>query len=188
MRSATLATLCASLLALDADAAPSPCSPAPGTGADPRRELQIHGRVDELSLSPAGRIWLTTAAGRTHFADKLGGDWKQGTLLLASPDSWSGMSIGRISFLDADTAIATGYLGTTRGAQDTLYRTTDAGLTGQPVKFGRGEWIYDVFTNEAGEAWMGGSSGASCTPPTQAGPGTRAAPPSMGPRGRIASS
>jgi photosystem II stability/assembly factor-like uncharacterized protein len=161
MRIETLAAVCVSLLPLDSGAAPSTCSPASGTGVDPRRELQIDGRITELSLSPTGRIWLATATGRTYLADQIGADWQQGTLLLGSPKRWSGISIGRISFFDANTAIATGHIGSTQhGPKDTLYRTTDAGLTWQPVSFGSGEWIYDVFTNDAGEAWMGGSAGS----------------------------
>lgn len=141
-----------------AGAAPLPCDPT--SSVDPRRELRIEGRVNELSWSPAGPIWLTTATGNTYVADRLGGDWKEGTLQLGSKDDRIGTSIDRITFFDANTAVATGHFRGIEDMPDPIYRTTDAGRSWQPVSSGTDEWIYDVFTNNAGEGWMGGSSGS----------------------------
>lgn len=130
---------------------------------DPRRELEIHGRVGEVSLSPEGSIWLTTMLGKTYFAPSIDGEWREGALRFDDLGFTASHVIERISFFDPNIAIATGYISQEEyGHKNKLYRTTDGGLSWEILPFsdGGGEWIYDVFLNEYGEAWMGGSEGS----------------------------
>lgn len=129
---------------------------------DPRPELDIYGGVDQLSLTPSGRLWLTTRAGHTYHAHDLTADWAEGPLLLDKGELLSVRhSIDRISFFTDEIGFASGYLSTEEfGSTDKIFRTEDSGETWHAVDFGDDEWIYDVFARENGEAWMGGSSGS----------------------------
>jgi photosystem II stability/assembly factor-like uncharacterized protein len=129
---------------------------------DPRPELDIYGGVDELSSTPSGRLWLATRAGHTYHADDLTADWIEGSLLLDEGELLSvSHPIDRITFFTDEIGFASGYLSTEEyGPEDKIFRTEDAGRTWHAVDFGDSEWIYDVFSRENGEAWMGGSEGS----------------------------
>src|SRR5262245_31026048 len=128
---------------------------------DPRPELDIYGGVDELSSTPSGRLWLATRAGHTYHADDLTGDWIEGSLLLDDGELSVNQVIDRITFFNDETGFASGYLSTEEyGPEDKIFRTEDGGRTWHAVDFGDSEWIYDVFSRENGEAWMGGSEGS----------------------------
>ncbi len=135
--------------------------PAPGSREgrqEARVELHVEGRVDELSVAPDGRLWLTTDEGRSYRSDGLGRPFRPGTL--AAADRPEG-HIDRVTFFTPQKAIATGYIG--RG-RDEYFLTADGGETWERLRFDTtdrddGQWIYDAFATPEGEAWMGGSSG-----------------------------
>lgn len=127
-----------------------------------RGELDIQGRVTELSVAPSGRIWLTTLTGHTYYADSVTDDWVGGALDLSTDDfaSLANHGINRISWFNDEIGFASGYIsGPDDFRTDTIYRTEDAGATWTAVRFPAGEWIYDVFATPDGKAWMGGSGG-----------------------------
>ena len=128
-----------------------------------RGELDIQGRVAELSVAPSGRVWLATQTGRTYYADDVTDDWLDGALNLSNDDysSLANNNIDRITWFDDEIGFASGYIsGPDDSRTDTVYRTEDAGATWQSVQFPSDEWIYDVFATPDGKAWMGGSSGS----------------------------
>jgi len=140
-------------------AAPLPTVPAPARRTA-RVELRIDGQVSELSASPAGALWLTTDEGHSYRGTGPDGDFQPGSLTCASQGSGRPAPCNRITFFTPQIAIATGYVG---DRLDEYFRTTDAGATWERLRFGGargwGQWIYDVFATERGEAWMGGSGG-----------------------------
>lgn len=140
---------------IEADRPESP-SPPQSERQDSRGELDVVGDVSELSISPSGRLWLTTSVGESFWADAIDGDWQPGSLSVKRGERSEGNKIDRITFFDASHAIATGYLGPRR---DTLYRTSDGGQSWVPIDFGESEWIYDAHATTAGRAWIGGSRG-----------------------------
>ena len=134
-----------------------------GQTKDRRAELNIWGRVNEISVSPDEKIWLTTAMGNTYYTDNIDSNWHHGELM-SEPDSrysYSNPSLGRISFFNKDTAIMTGYISVNKeeSKKNGYYLTKDAGSTWQLLDFGGNSWIYNVFVDKQGNAWMGGSSG-----------------------------
>ncbi|HEY3175423.1 MAG TPA: hypothetical protein VGK94_06620 [Candidatus Polarisedimenticolia bacterium] len=132
------------------------------SSVDPRSELDIFGGVDELSMTPSGQLWLSTRAGHVYFASDLAGDWRESSLNLDAGELLSVRhSIDRISFFTDKVGFASGWISAEEyGPQDKVYRTSDGGASWQLVDFGEPEWIYDVFSNEGGQAWMGGSEGS----------------------------
>gem|GEM_PF-1489050 len=134
-----------------------------GQTRDTRAILDITGRVNEISVSPQGRIWLVTAMGSSYFSDDIDATWNQHPQFVSSRENYelrSG-SFDRISFFNSDTAIMTGYIGLDEndGMKNGLFRTTDAGRTWEPINHGGNLWVYDAFASRSGKAWIGGSSG-----------------------------
>jgi photosystem II stability/assembly factor-like uncharacterized protein len=122
-------------------------------------ELDIQGRVDEVSVSPSGHVWLTDKIGNSYAADSITGSWRYGPFKPAEL-ALAGGAIDRITFFSRDTAIATGYLTAQAFDRESyVVRTTDGGRTWDSVSIGESLWIYDVFRGQGGEAWLGGSSG-----------------------------
>lgn len=142
---------------LDAWARPmGPVSPLP--------ELEIVGRVNRISVSPAGRVWLTTYLGNSYTADSVGGDWRRGTIRGEQPDSLMDLSsqIDAITFFTPDTAFAWGMIhGSDPEEFDATYvlRTTDGGASWDSVAIGDQGWLHEAFANPRGEGWMSGSEG-----------------------------
>ena len=136
---------------------------------DTRAVLDIHGRVNEISVSPDEKIWLTTAVGNTYYANSIDSNWYYGKSFYQSVYSHENPSLDRISFFNTDTAIMTGYIcgkkeeykktGVFLTKKNGLYITKDGGRSWELVNFGNGSWIYNVFVDKTGKAWMGGSSG-----------------------------
>lgn len=135
-----------------------------GRTKDARPELKIRGRIDELSVSPAGKLWLVTALSETYYANSVSGGWHRGPILTdsAAEKEYRQPHLVRVNFLDEETAIITGYIGseTGKGRKDGLFRTTDGGKTWKLLSYGGDDWIYTVFNDASGNIWMGGSGGA----------------------------
>jgi hypothetical protein len=135
-----------------------------GQTKDRRAELNIIGRVNELSVSPDEKIWLVTAVGNTYYTNSIDSNWHYGNLL--SVKNWNEHNLkqpnlDRISFFNKDTAFISGYF----NYSDSIYKkngyylTKNAGKTWERLNYGGDSWIYNVFVNKYGKAWMGGSSG-----------------------------
>ena len=135
------------------------------------RRIPVHcwtcvGRINDLSVSPDGKLWLVTALSHTYYSDGPVNEWHYGPTLYKTRDSLSsfnGPHLDRISFFNRDTAIITGYIQSDTSeeysSKNGYFRTTDAGKSWQLRTFGDDQWIYDVFTTPEGKAWMGGSDG-----------------------------
>lgn len=131
---------------------------------DTRAELDINGRVSEISVSPNEKIWLVTATGNTYYTQSIDSSWHEGKPLIGVAKDYDGLgnpSLGRISFFNKDTAIMTGSIEVDKNESkyNGFYRTRDGGKTWQLFNFGGDTWIYNVFVGKQGNAWMGGSSG-----------------------------
>ncbi|MFN3195909.1 MAG: WD40/YVTN/BNR-like repeat-containing protein [Chlorobiota bacterium] len=130
---------------------------------DKRANLEVIGGVNELSVSPDGNIWLTTSMSRTYYTRGIDSLWYKGDSFHDTLDIYSAgnPNLDRISFFNKDTAILTGYISAKENdfRKNGYYLTADAGKTWVKSDFGGRQWIYDVYTNNNGQAWMGGSSG-----------------------------
>jgi photosystem II stability/assembly factor-like uncharacterized protein len=138
----------------------TPAGPQTPPAAPTLVELRPRGRVDELSVSPNGALWITTDEAESFRADAFGDPWRPGTLDCTGADGRRA-KCSRITFFTDRIAIATGYVG--RGL-DEYFLTENAGQSWERRSFGDpsaidGQWIYDVHTTARGEAWMSGSHG-----------------------------
>jgi len=133
-----------------------------GQTQDRRAELDIHGRVNEISVSPDEKIWLVTAIGETYFTNSIDSNWHYGKPLFEKTDDYSFNSpnLERISFFNNDTAILTGYISSSKKEfnKNGYYLTNDAGKTWKLLDYGGNSWIYTIHTDKQGNAWMGGLS------------------------------
>jgi photosystem II stability/assembly factor-like uncharacterized protein len=131
-----------------------------GQTKDRRAELDIQGRVNEISVSPDEKIWLVTAVGETYFTDNIDSNWHYGKPLFETKDDYSfdGPNLERISFFNEDTAIMTGYISVSKneGTKNGYYLTKDAGKSWKLLDYGGDSWIYTIHTDKNGNAWMGG--------------------------------
>jgi photosystem II stability/assembly factor-like uncharacterized protein len=150
----------------------SACGTEEGEFADPSlprgvpgrgwHELVIEGRVDELSLSPDGRIWLASAMGEVYAGDSIHADWRRVVRRDTTEDLLgSGQTFSRVTFFDADTGIITGMIraDSLSIGGDAYLRTTDGGASWKTLRIPDDQWIYHVFVR-GHQAWMGGSSGS----------------------------
>lgn len=134
-----------------------------GQTKDRRAELDINGRVNEISVSPDEKIWLVTAVGNIYYTDNIDSNWHYGKPIFESKDEYGlgSPNLDRISFFNKDTAIMTGYISVSEKEykKNGYYLTKDAGKTWKLLDFGGDSWIYNAFVDKQGNAWMGGSSG-----------------------------
>lgn len=134
-----------------------------GQTEDTRALLQFYGGLNEISVSPDEKIWLTSGSGNTFFTNSIDSNWHYGPSLakenkgnvLYSPN------LDRISFFNSDTAIITGYISSKKNdhSKGGFFRTTNGGKSWDLLDYGGDSWIYHVELNKSGHAWMGGSSG-----------------------------
>ncbi|WP_299684366.1 hypothetical protein [uncultured Dokdonia sp.] len=134
-----------------------------GQVKDRRAKLEITGRINEISVSPDEQIWLTSAVGTMYFTNTIDTNWHYGDTSFQSDDEFGigGPFLERISFFNKDTAIMTGYIPANdeKEKNNGYYLTHDGGKTWELLDYGGDSWIYDIYVNEKGKAWMGGSSG-----------------------------
>lgn len=131
-----------------------------GQTKDTRAELDIEGRVNEISVSPNEKIWLVTAIGNTYFTNNIDSNWHYGQPIFEKTDDYSfnGPNLERISFFNNDTAILTGYISLNKkeSRKNGYYLTKDAGKTWKLLDYGGDSWVYTIHTDKNGNAWMGG--------------------------------
>lgn len=118
---------------------------------DELERFEIVGRVKEVSPGPGRKIWITTLVGTSYISDDGGNEWKPGSLKVKGDFN---VSIDRITFLDDQIGLATGYM------KEKVYRTEDAGQTWTEISVPGSGWIYDVFKAADKKIWMGGSEGS----------------------------
>lgn len=127
---------------------------------DKRAVLDVYGRVNEISVSPDGKIWLVTAVGKTYYCDDIDSNWHYGKPIYFSKDMFYNFAptLERISFFNKDTAIITGYISFDEDVlkKNGYYYTKDAGATWELRNYGGDSWIYSIYTDKSGNAWMGG--------------------------------
>ncbi len=143
-------------------------TPVFGQSKDRRAVLDIQGRVREISVSPNEKIWLVTALGNIYYTNHIDSNWHFGNPSVESKalfdiDSFKlieKQGIDRISFFNKDTAIMTGYISANNeeSKKNGYYFTKDAGKNWELMDFGGDSWIYTVYTDKQGNAWMGGLS------------------------------
>ena len=127
---------------------------------DTRAVLDIHGRVKEISVSPDEKIWLVTRAGNIYYTNNIDSNWHYWQSYYQS-ESWRTPDFDKISFFNTDTAILTGYIigEGEEHKKNGLYITKDGGESWELINFKEDSWIYTVFVDKTGKAWMGGSAG-----------------------------
>ncbi|HPX59702.1 MAG TPA: hypothetical protein PLL02_04645 [Bacteroidales bacterium] len=143
-------------------------TPVFGQSKDRRAVLDIQGRVREISVSPNEKIWLVTALGNIYYTNHIDSNWHFGNPSVESKalfDIYSlklieKQGLNRISFFNKDTAIMTGYISANNeeSKKNGYYFTKDAGKNWELMDFGGDSWIYTVYTDKQGNAWMGGLS------------------------------
>lgn len=130
---------------------------------DRRAELNIEGRVKEISVSPSGAIWLVTAIGERYYTVNIDSTWHREKPFSAGTDGYDfdSPNLDRVSFFNSDTAIITGYISYRRSdmRKGGYYLSFNGGRTWKMLDFRGDSWIYNAFVDSSGHAWMGGSSG-----------------------------
>lgn len=131
---------------------------------DYRAVLDIKGRVTEISVAPNEQLWLCTYLGNIYHTENIDSNWHYDHLdTLPTKEkydymSWYHPTLDRISFFNADTAIMTGYMYSTRefsNPKNGYYRTTDGGRTWDIRSFDGDGWIYEACVDDNGNAWLG---------------------------------
>ena len=116
----------------------------PVEARDYRAVLDPSGRIDEISVSPKGNLFLTNCFGEVYYTSSIDSNWHTMKVAGGLDD------LERISFFNADTAIITGYI-----QQSAYYITYDGGRTWKRGDLGQTGWIYEVSTNGDRHAWLG---------------------------------
>lgn len=134
-----------------------------GQEKDRRAELEIQGRINEISISPDEKIWLTTATAKTFYTENIDSNWHYGKPIFEENEdeySYSQPHLDRISFFNKDTAIISGYISVNNNdlVKNGYYLSTDAGKNWELLDYGGTSWIYTICTDKKGNAWMGGAS------------------------------
>jgi hypothetical protein len=124
---------------------------------DTRAVVPLHGR-SALSFSPAGFLCAVSEAG-AYYSVSADSNWHVGKIL-GSDKANTDNTYQHINFFNKDTAILTGYITFHDSkSKSGVYITTNAGKSWSNFSFGGDSWIYDVYSDSCGKAWMGGSSG-----------------------------
>ncbi len=127
---------------------------------DKRAELDVEGRINEISVSPDGKIWLVTAVGKTYYCNHIDSVWHYGKPIYVSKDEFYNFApiLERISFFNKDTAIITGHIifDEEDMKHNGYYYTKDAGETWELRNYNGDSWIYTIYSDKNGNAWMGG--------------------------------
>lgn len=128
---------------------------------DTRAVLNIDGGIKELSVSTNNQLWLTSARGQMYHSPGTMNNWSYEKEVAPDARSFIKPTLERITFFNADTAIMTGYIQSNAETRESsgYYLTCNGGKSWELKDFGKDEWIYDVFVDPTGKAWMGGSDG-----------------------------
>ncbi|MGE3801549.1 MAG: WD40/YVTN/BNR-like repeat-containing protein [Candidatus Kapaibacterium sp.] len=133
---------------------------AHGQIKDRRADLEIFGKIEEISVSPDEHIWLVTSRGETFYTTNIDSSWHSG---LPSSELiekyYLTPHFERISFFNKDTGILTGYISTdsNRISSNGYYLTIDGGNSWELLDYGGSSWIYTAVVDNKGNAWLGGS-------------------------------
>jgi len=139
-----------------------------GIAAQNDAAITVRGEIKEISVNPDNAVWLVSNSGEVYSTTNLGDDFKTVLKLPEpKPDFFGEKSINqeRVTFFSSDTLFISGYLGNDlkgeeRGNTNKVFCSYDGGQVWNIQKFDNsGSWIYDCYSNDKGEAWMGGSSG-----------------------------
>lgn len=139
-------------------------------GRDYWGELDIHGRVDEISVAPTGRVWITTATGGNYSAARIDGDWREGGIGGQYSESHGrsvrfGPGMQRIDFFNDTIGFAWGHTSDHKRKIVQVIRTRNGGESWEQVEVGPGSMINAAFAAPGGNAWLG------VTAPDWQGPG-----------------
>ena len=121
----------------------------PVEARDYRAVLDISGRIDEISVSPNGSLFLTNSFGEVYYTSNIDSIWH--TMKVTRGNDF----LDRISFFNADTAILTGYIQSNNHEKSGYYITYDGGRTWKIGDLGQDGWFYAVSTDDDGHAWLG---------------------------------
>lgn len=129
------------------------------TGKDYWGELEIHGRVDEISVAPTGRVWITTATGGNYSAARIDGDWREGGIGGRYSEAGGrsvrfGPGMQRIDFFNDTIGFAWGFTADYERKLLQVIRTRDGGESWERVDVGPGSTINAAFATPGGEAWL----------------------------------
>lgn len=131
-----------------------------GQNKDRLAEMDIKGRVEEISVSLDEKIWIVTYGGDTYFTVNIDSTWHNPNFPHSKTKFDLSNHLDRITWFNKDTAIMTGYISSSSSNNDNkgVFLTYNGGALWKYIDFGGDSWIYYVFTDSQGNAWMGGSS------------------------------
>ena len=128
-----------------------------GQEKDTRAELKTGGRIIGISVSPDERILLVDNTGATFYTDNIRSNWKYGTVVVKEDESLlTRPTLDDVTFFNSDTAVITGYISKESHKKNGYYRTTNGGKNWQLLDYGGDSWIYTVYGDKQGNAWLGG--------------------------------
>lgn len=128
--------------------------------ADLRPELEVTGRVEEISLAPDGGLWVATAMGNLYRSEDGGRTWAEANVpsRKITAEQFFGDDLDRVTFFDERRGMISGYIGE---EQDRVLLTADGGETWTPAQLPvSGFWAYDAQATADGHAWLVGSDGS----------------------------
>ena len=118
---------------------------------DYRAVLDPSGRIDEISVSPRGNLFLSNCFGEVYYTSNIDSNWHMMEVA-------GGLAnLERISFFNADTAILTGYIQSEKHEKSGYFLTYDGGRTWKKGDLGESGWFYEVSIDDDGHAWLGTS-------------------------------
>lgn len=123
-------------------------------------ELNIKNEITDLTISPTEELYIFTGNDEFFKTKSFNSFWEKNKTSFYNSDKNEENKLCNIHFFNKDTAIITGRindLSTSR--KSILYLTTDGGINWKKIFINENFWIYDVFVNKSGEAWLCGSSG-----------------------------
>lgn len=131
-------------------------TPLSSQSLDKRARLEVEGRIQGLSVSPNGGMWILTDAPAMYRADSMTSLWHY----TGSVDTNQYSSrFEKISFFNQDTAILTGYISWDFGGGKGVYsgngflRTTDGGRTWKNGGYHGGSGS-EIAILPGGNAWI----------------------------------
>lgn len=123
----------------------------PVEARDYRAVLDLSGRIDEISVSPRGNLFLSNCFGEVYYTSNIDSNWHM-MKVAGGLDN-----LERISFFNADTAILTGYIQSEKHEKSGYFLTYDGGRTWEKADLGEDGWFYEVSIDNDGHAWLGTS-------------------------------
>lgn len=125
--------------------------------------LDPTGRVENMSISPAGVVWLYTSLGKAYYRVHPDSNWNESSVDTGKIDYFNNQTLRFFNFFNDSIGLLTGYIDGSgikdHKIIDGYYLTFDAGKTWELKKLPVQGWVYSVQTLPDGQVWLSGAFG-----------------------------